>query len=184
MRLTLILLGLSVRTAWPQPAMPSWLVNYAGAAAEIRSAPELVESTYEAAAKPVEVMGHYRKLFEAAGLEWHPNLDGVGSVIRASATECDLLLKFREQGGGTWVRVSCAAKAAAPAPAPAKPAEPPKLAEPSRDTPRKRLQGMEKYDQPYRPPPKPPAPRLVWPAWLVGVDGAPLTVEKGWISST
>jgi hypothetical protein len=38
---------------------------------------------------------------------------------------------------------------------------------------------MEKYDQPYRPPPRPPAPRLIWPAWLVGVDGAPLATEKG-----
>ena len=38
---------------------------------------------------------------------------------------------------------------------------------------------MEKYDQPYRPPPRRPAPPLVWPRWLVQVDGALPEIEKG-----
>jgi hypothetical protein len=180
-KLILIWTGLAACAAWPQSQMPSWLAGYPDAVPQVRSSALLVESTYEVSANRGAVMDHYRKLFEAAGLAWHPNLDGVGTVIRAAAPECDLLLKIREQGTGTWVRVSCATKAGLPTvpAAPAIPAATPKAAVPTHETARKRIADMEKYDQPYRPPPRPPAPRLVWPAWLVGVDGAPLTAEKG-----
>jgi hypothetical protein len=185
MKLTIVWIGLAASAAWPQSRMPAWLADYPGATPLTRSSEMLVESSYEVAANPGDVIGHYRKLFEGAGLAWQPNLDGVGTAIRGAAAECDLLIRIREQPTGTSVRVSCAARMPAPvmqvAPVQAAPVIPsrPRSAEQWREDSRKHLEGMEKYDQPYRPPPRAPAPKLVWPAWLVGVDGAPLAVEKG-----
>ena len=187
MKIALLWIGLAAGLASPQSRMPAWLADYPGVSPQTRSSAVLVESTYDVAATPGEVIGHYRKLFEAAGLAWQPNLDGVGTVVRGAASECDLLLKIREQGTGTSVRVSCAARVPAPmlqaTPAPAAPVTPPTRQsvadERRREISRKSLEEMEKYDQPYRPPPRPPAPRLVWPEWLVSVDGAPLAAERG-----
>src|SRR5262245_56311508 len=82
-----------------QPAMfgqgtldiPSWLVSYPGAAAETRSAAAYFESTYTTAAKPDAVIAHYQKLFEAHGLAFQPNFDGIGTAIRGQTREWDLL---------------------------------------------------------------------------------------------
>jgi hypothetical protein len=46
-------------------------------------------------------------------------------------------------------------------------------------TGREHVQNMEKYAQPMRPPRRPPPPTLVWPPWLVRIDGARLQGEKG-----
>ena len=73
----------------------------------------LVESTYTTAAKPAQVVEHYRKLFEAAGLQFQPNPDGIGTAIRGDAAECDLLILIREQAPGAFVDVNCAAKSQA-----------------------------------------------------------------------
>jgi hypothetical protein len=96
-------------------AMPPWLTPYPGANAETTaSSPALTESQYSTDAKPAQVIAHYQKLFDAAGLHFTSNFDGAGTSMRAAATECDLLVKVREEGTGTVARISCAAKSAAP----------------------------------------------------------------------
>ena len=91
-------------------AIPSWLVNYPGVTAQSSTSPGYFELTYEAAAKPEELIAHYRKLFAAQGLNFQPNFDGIGTAIRGETRECDLLLLIRRQGAGSWVQVSGAAK--------------------------------------------------------------------------
>ena len=178
--------------------MPEWLVPYPGASGQTRSSAVLAESTYETAARPADVLAHYQKLFEAAHLSFQPSLDGIGTVIRASAAECDLLLTVRERGPATAVRVNCAAKSASmvAVPPPPKPAAAPRgstyqervaqmqedsirARERNEEKAREHIQGMEKYDQPYVPPPKAARPAPVWPRWLVGPDGLPLETQKG-----
>jgi hypothetical protein len=135
---------------WGQtPAVPSWLVSYPGADARTRSTPGLVESTYETEAGASEVIAHYRRLFEASGVDFHANFDGVG----------------------TAVRVDVAAKVASVV----APAVGPRVQKSGRE----HVRNMERYDQPMRPPRRPPPPALVWPAWLVNVDGSRMEIEKG-----
>jgi hypothetical protein len=167
---------------WGQtPSVPAWLASYPGASARTRATPGLVESTYETEASANDVIAHYRKLFEEAGIEFHANFDGVGTSVRGAAAEGDVLILIRAQGKGTAVRVDVAAKAAPPAAAPAPPAAPvvPAVRPRAEKSGRDRVQDMEKYDQPMRPPRRPPPPVLVWPAWLVNVDGSRLMVETG-----
>ena len=95
------------------PSLPAWLVSYPGATPDSRAMGGLLESTYTTSAKPAQVVEHYRGLFEAAGLRFQPNADGIGSVIRADAAECDLLILIRERAPGTFVDVNCAAKSQA-----------------------------------------------------------------------
>jgi hypothetical protein len=90
-------------------AMPAWLTPYPGAQAESANA---VDTSYSVAARPEAVVAHYRKLITAAALPFVPNFDGMGTSIRAAATECDLLIRIRESDGGALVRVSCMAKTA------------------------------------------------------------------------
>ena len=80
------------------PSMPSWLVSYPGVTPNSRAMGALVESTYTTAATPAQVVDHYRKLFEDAGLRFQPRADGMGTSIRGDAAECDLLILIREQG--------------------------------------------------------------------------------------
>src|SRR6185295_18677592 len=49
----------------------------------------------------------YAKLFAAKGLASQANADGLGTVIRVSAPECDLLIKVHESSSGTSVKVDC-----------------------------------------------------------------------------
>jgi hypothetical protein len=161
--------------------VPAWLASYPGASARTQATPGLVESTYETEASASDVIAHYRKLFEGAGMEFHPNFDGVGTSVRGAAVEGDVLIVIRAQGKGTAVRVDVAAKAAppvvppAPAAVPVAPAARPRAERSGRE----HVQNMEKYDQPVRPPRRLPPPVLVWPAWLVNVDGSRLEIEKG-----
>jgi hypothetical protein len=174
-------------------AQPAWLTHYPGATVQTRSSPGLTEASYEVRAKPADVAAHYQKLFETAGLPFNPAFDGVGTVIRASAPECDLLLKIREVPSGASVRVSCAAKTPALTAVPEAPrttraipkSMEERIAEGREHTRqmqadadaqhRKRIQDMEKYDAPVAPRPKKP---LVWPKWLTDPDGAPLESQK------
>jgi hypothetical protein len=176
-------------------SLPAWLAAYPGANARTQTTPGLVESAYVTSAKPEEVVAHYRKLFETAGLFFQPGFDGMGTVVRGAAPEGDLLILIRQQGKGTSVRVDLTAKspgfAATPAPAPvtARTSFEERVAQQQEDTRkvleqadeghRKRIQDMEKYDAPMRPERRPPPPALVWPAWLVHIDGARLQIEKG-----
>ncbi len=155
---------------------PAWLSAYPNAEVETRTMPTMIESTYLAKAAPATVVAHYGKLFEAAGLPFAPSFDGMGTVIRASASECDLLIKVREQDGGAFVRVSCAVKTAAMVSAPTPAAASPKvvlpMSTPLRDRDEARRDHaaaeMAKYDEPVQTRPR-TAP--VWPNWLVDPAG-------------
>jgi hypothetical protein len=184
-------------------SMPSWLVNYPGAAPQIRSSPTYFESTYETTAKPEEVIAHYQKLFDEQWLPFRPSFDGIGTAIRGETPECNLLLLIRRQGTGTWVQVSGAAKSAAgvSTSAPRISTAPPqrrstaimsieeRQAEQKEHTRRvleeadqkhkEQIRGMEKYDRPVYPTPKAPLPALVWPSWLGKTDGTPLDIQRG-----
>ena len=148
-----------------QPSMPSWLAPYPGAAAQTKSFASYVESTYVAAAKPAAVAAHYEKLFETAGLAVRAGFDGSGTAIRGAATECDLLIKIREDAAGSVVRVSCAEK-----------------------TPE--MRAVSSLPPPPPPPPQnvldepdPPGARRVrvapaWPGWLVHPNGAAMSIDR------
>jgi hypothetical protein len=75
----------------------------------------LIESSYSAAAKPAEIVAHYEKELAGAGVQSLVNDDGIGISIRASAPECDLLIRVREREGASTVSVNCSDKSPAPA---------------------------------------------------------------------
>jgi hypothetical protein len=188
------------------PSFPSWLKSYPGPTPIVRSSGSLIESTYTTAAQPEEIIGHYRKLFEAAGLPFQPNADGLGTSIRGEARECDLLIQIRGRSEGAFVDVNCSAKTAS-SPASASASLPTEIREnPSRpQSPRIGATGipspapappqphtgpvdfMELHKQKaaemglglHRPHHDAPAPPLVWPSWLAHVSGVALRPAAG-----
>ena len=160
-----------------QPAMPAWLAPYPGATAQTKTYPALVDATYNTDASPGAVAEHYRKLFEAQDLEFHPNSDGIGSVVRAPVAECNLLIAIHPQGYGTSVRVSCAAKDRSSA------AISPVVH--SSSAPGIPAGVMERHRQLvaemgiHRTYSDAPAPPLVWPEWLVPINGGRLSTRAG-----
>jgi hypothetical protein len=197
-RKLLVSLIFALTPAFSQPAssLPAWLESYPGASPAVHSSDSLVESSYTIAAQPADIVQHYRKLFEAAGLSFLPNPDGIGTSIRASAPECDLLILIRPRQEGSFVDVNCSAKTQSAAPS-SLPAE-------IRATP-SRPQGSSTKAPPPHPPSHPmtndelmaqhhkiademglhrvhpdaPAPPLVWPSWLVHIGGASLQTVRG-----
>jgi len=171
--------------------MPAWLQPYPGATVQTTTAKSLVESSYTAAAKPEAVIDHYRKLFEAENLPFVPNFDGMGTVVRAAAAECDLMVSIRAANPGSSVRVDCSG---GPAPSTTWSAVPdanpgipgragsravarpvsPRLAwdEESHKQRVKELNIHPVYQDA-------PAPPLVWPAWLVHINGRKLATQAG-----
>jgi len=155
----------------PVPSvMPAWLVPYPGASAQNRQMGNAVESAYTIAAQPHEVLAHFRTLFASAGLPFQPSPAGFGFLIRAAAPECDLDISIRRRDPDTAVKVTCS----------------PRLASTEQMTDLRAQQRAEhaqgdpmaKFDAPVYPRPKAAIPPLTWPAWLVRVDGARLSVEK------
>ena len=186
----LLAAALLVAPLHAQITMPAWLAPYPESTPQIRSFPAYTESSYTTAATPAAVLDHYRKLFETAGLAFVPNSDGVGNNVRTSVPECDLLLSIRPQSTGSSVRVNCAAKS---------PSYTTEVASITTTPPRT---GQARRIQP--PPPAPstaemmerhqqmvatlgihpvyqdaPAPPLVWPGWLVHLDGSRLGPSRG-----
>jgi hypothetical protein len=164
------------------PSMPSWLVTYPGATPNSRVMGALVESTYTTAATPAQVVDHYRKLFEDAGLRFQPTPDGMGTSIRGDAAECDLLILIREQAPGSFVDVNCSAKSQA------SPASAGKAIEIIGGAPSKtRIAGEMKESHARRVAElgihptyhDAPAPPLVWPSWLVHIKGAEVRPVQG-----
>jgi len=108
-------------------SIPSWLENYPGVTAMTQTGDLYARSSFTAAAKPGEILEHYRKVFEAAGVPFQPNSDGIGTSIRAAAPECDLLIQIRTRPQGTFVDVNCSAKSASSSAATPSAAPPPDL---------------------------------------------------------
>jgi hypothetical protein len=170
---------------------PPWLAPYPGAPADTRTLPNLIESTYQTTAASAAVVAYYGKLFESAGLPFTPTFDGMGTVVRASAPECDLMIKIREQDSGAFVRVSCAVKSPAmvavptapPSPKPAirTPITTPEVLSRAEEASRNRVLEMRKYDEPVQTRPR-TAPS--WPAWLLDPEGGKLTIRRTAADST
>jgi hypothetical protein len=162
--------------------MPAWLVSYPGVTPNSRAMGLLVESNYTTAAKTAQVVDHYRKLFEDAGLRFQPRADGMGISIRGDAAECDLLILIREQAPGSFVDVNCSAKSqASPAPT-GKAVEiigatPSKVrnAEDMKERHARRVAELGIHPT-YQ---DAPAPPLVWPSWLVHIKGAEVRPLQG-----
>jgi hypothetical protein len=174
------------------PSMPSWLVSYPGVTASSRVMGTLVESTYTTAAKTAQVVDHYRKLFEDAGLRFLPNADGMGTSIRGDAAECDLLILIREQGPGSFVDVNCSAKSQASPKSAGKAIEiiggapsktrivrpsgrPQPTAEEMKESHARRVAELGIHPTYH----DAPAPPLVWPSWLVHIKGAEVRPVQG-----
>ena len=205
-----ILLALSSAVVGQQAplVMPPWLTPYPGANAATQvSSPALVETSYSTPAKPEVVIAHYRQLFEAAGVRFNSNFDGSGTSIRGAATECDLLIKVREEGEGTSARVSCATKSAAPLSGADVVVTNGSGGRSNPQTPSHQLFDAEKYkaehrqrmadesaalqrhiannkagrfdEQVYPHAPENDPPPLAWPSWLVHIRGGPLNPEQG-----
>lgn len=188
----------------PPLALPSWLTPYPGANPETTaSSPTLTEARYSTDSKPADLIAHYQKLFDAAGLHFTSNFDGAGTSMRATSAECDLLIKVREEGTGTVARVSCAAKSAAPSGAEvvvtngsgatANPQPLSEKAEQFRAELRKRREEAQarselraanfaagKSDESVWPhAPENDAPPLVWPSWLTHIRAGRPSPEAG-----
>jgi hypothetical protein len=166
-------------------SLPAWLESYPGATPAVHSSEALVESKYLIAAQAEDVVEHYRKLFQGAGVAFHPNSDGVGTSIRADVQECDLLIQIRSRDEGTSVNVNCSAKtlptdvrdirvlnggATSPRVAPA---------HPSGDDMMQRHHQIAMEMGLHRVHPDAPAPPLVWPSWLTHVSGGALRPTSG-----
>lgn len=154
------------------PRMPSWLSAYLGASEESRHLGQTVESSYKVDATPGEVLSHYRRLFQAAGLPFRPGAGGNGFMIRTATEECDLFIRIRRTDSGTAVQATCSIGVDGPG-------HTGRVLSEAEATHRRGTQTMEKYDQPVYPPPKQTLPTLAWPAWLVRIDGAPFHVTRG-----
>jgi hypothetical protein len=186
-RLPAVIFACAVAAGQSPLSAPAWLSPYPGASADTRTLPSLIESTYQTKDAPAAVIAHYGKLFESAGLLFAPTFDGMGTVVRGSPPECDLLIKIREQSGGAFVRVSCAVKTpamtAVPAPSPAAklPAAPSiqsiqrSAVERAEEASRNRIAEMRKFDEPVQTKPR-TAPN--WPAWLVDPAGGKPPVRR------
>jgi hypothetical protein len=172
-------------------AMPAWLAVYPGASAQTSVFKAMVESTYVATAKPAAVNEHYRKLFEAQNLPFVPNYDGMGTVVRAAAPECDLMITIHALDAGTEVRVDCSAKSASTETWTAVPdstRRPVVRAPASKSRPdfqtmvaeaNARHQQLVKDLNIHPVYHDAPAPPLVWPAWLVHLKGGRLVTQAG-----
>ena len=189
-------------------ALPPWLASYPGASPTVRVSESMVQSAYTApAVQLTDVVEHYRKIFVAAGLPFAANPDGIGTTIRGSSPECDVLIRLRGRLDGTFVDVYCSApskSAAASAPAPviagqqsdapvsarrlsstATPARPAPVQSTPGQAPQIPADLMERHKQLAaemgigRQHQDQPAPPLVWPSWLTHVQGAALLPQRG-----
>lgn len=195
--------------------MPSWLTPYPEAKAETKaSLSALIEVNYATPAKQSDVVAHYQQLFETAGFNFNPVFDGLGTSIRGSAAECDLLIKVREENGGTAARVSCATRSTAPVSGgdvivtkgpgvrndPRFGASLPSPTGSGRlDADQFRAEHLKRMDegkaaldrhvanvragkgneQVWPHAPENDAPELVWPSWLVHINGSRLSPQSG-----
>ncbi|MGA2653159.1 MAG: hypothetical protein ABSF28_21765 [Terracidiphilus sp.] len=163
--------------------LPPWLVSYPGTNPKVYSSDSFAQTSYVVDAEPADVVEHYRKLFEAQGLAFQPNPDGMGMTIRVAAKECDLFIQIRRREERTVTKVTCSGKVdPSSIQAPENPniemitgiTPPPPKAKPGE------LTGSDQQGQTLAPikvnkaPHPMPAPPLVWPGWLGQVRGQAL----------
>jgi hypothetical protein len=164
--------------------LPSWLANYPGTNPKVYSSDSFAQTSYVVDAQPAEVVEHYRKLFEAQGLEFQPNPDGMGTTIRVAAKECDLFIQIRRREEGTFTKVTCSGKIdpssihasetpniemvtgiTPPPPPESTAAKADGKQENSPSSPIQNSKGSHNV----------PAPALLWPDWLTDLSGSELS---------
>ncbi len=158
----LVAVALAADTA---PVIPSWLEPYPGTSARTHSFPNTVESSYQTAADPADVVEHYARLFASAGLRFEPRNTSFSTTIRGETPECDLTINIRKLAANTVVRISCTVH--------------PEIPGVRRSPNRGVAETMSKYDQPVYPKQRKKLPPLEWPTWLIHCDGAALRVQRG-----
>ena len=180
--LAVVLFTLAPALSQADVQLPSWLASYPGTNPTVHSNDSLAQESYIVDAQPSEVVAHYRKVFEAQGLAFQPNPDGIGTTIRAAAKECDLLIQIRRREEGTYTKVTCSGKVD---PASIQPAANPNIEMITGITPPPPPASAAAKAPADLPKPLPPikfnkvphnmpAPPLVWPGWLRHVQGDPL----------
>ena len=161
----------SAQFVTPTPAViPGWVVPYPGATAQTRQMGNASESTYSIPAPARDVLSHFRSQFASAGVPFQPEAMGYGFLIRTSVPEGELSISIERFEPNTRVKVTCSPRLAATARIEQEHAE--SIARQAQND------SMKKFDKPVYPQPKPPAPPLTWPSWLVRVDGAKLDIQK------
>ncbi len=203
MRRFLMVLSIPAALAAAELSLPDWLAPYPGVAPSMRTSAGLIESSYNAGVKPADIVAHYEKEFAAAHVESMANDDGIGISLRGSAPECDLLIKIREQSGGSFVSVNCSEKSSSapqdatflPQPSTARRPFPASPRERDAHTAqmladadarhKQRIADQSRFDQPVYPKPRSEQADtgglvLAWPPWLVHMKDAdrPLHVVK------
>jgi hypothetical protein len=177
------------------PSFPPWLVGYPGTAATIRSIGSVRQSSYTTSARPAEIIAYYRTEFEDAGVSFQTNPDRLGTSMRATPPECDLFIRISSRPQGASVNTSCSSKSGAQKPSlptvitsRPQPVALPQQALPQQALPEQEMTAtdmMQRHQQIvaemgiHREHHDEPAPPLVWPPWLVNVNGAALRSEKG-----
>ena len=183
MVLAFILCALASGFSQSDFTLPAWLVSYPGTNPTVHSSDSFAQVSYIVDAEPAEVVAHYRKLFEAQGLAFQPNPDGIGTTIRAAAKECDLFIQIRRREEGTFTKVTCTGKVdPASIQAAANPniemitgiTPPPPKAKPGEAAGSDQRKGSSPLVKINNVPRNMPAPPLVWPGWLTQVRGQAL----------
>lgn len=154
----------------PAPSvMPSWLVPLPGASARNRQIGNTAESVWTTAAPAHDVLAHFRALFASAGLTFQSSPAGFGFLVHAAAPECDLDIVI-SRDPDTNVKVTCSPRLASTERIVRQQEE--ERAAQARNNP------MKQFDTPVFPQARAPQPQLVWPPWLVRVDGERLASTR------
>jgi len=147
--------------------MPVWLAPFPGATPENKRTDTTVASSYSVAALPKDVLSHFQKAFDAQGIP----IDSIGApegfYLHAEAPECNLEISIVRSDKATAVKVTCTSKVGTVQRIVAEPA--PDMVDEKPENP------MKKFDKPVPPDAK---AALIWPVWLVRVDGARLSAQK------
>jgi hypothetical protein len=160
--LAVFLAGMGQLSGQPAFSIPDWLAPYPEAAVETKTSGGLVTANYEVVASLADVIAHYRELFAAQGLPFHPEMYGAAAVIRGDVPGCGLTIQVRKKSAGVSVQITATQRPIIP-----------------KTTEQDIRHAMQKYDQPVYPTPKAPMPALRWPQWLTTSDDVAATIRKG-----
>jgi len=183
MSMALVLFAFAPAFSQAAFTLPPWLVSYPGTNPKVYSSDSFAQTSYVVDAQPSEVVDHYRKLFEAQGLAFQPNPDGMGTTIRAAAKECDLFIQIRKREEGTFTKVTCSGKVDTSSMQAAENPNiemitgitpPPPKAKPGEAAGSDQQKGSPSPIKVNTVPRNMPAPPLVWPGWLTQVHGQAL----------
>jgi hypothetical protein len=104
-------------SAWGQSAMPEWLASFPKTQAPPASGAD-GSSIYTALAPPADVIAHYQEKMRAAGVGFKVQSDGIGVSIVASEGRGSAVVRIRDDGGQSSVRVLYTLKPPETAPTP------------------------------------------------------------------